>query len=110
MVASSAVQDDSTRAPRPSSEPITDDELTALALSADPDQRVPADAVTLSEVLEAGGPAPVVALPDWYLPTSAAGHGSVRGWRRMVGWVIVAALVAVVVSGLCSTYGVLELA
>lgn len=92
--------------------PVTfsDEELTALALKADADRPLPDVAVPWSSASTVAGAVPVAALPGWYLPASAAGHGSMRGWRRVVGWVIVAALVAVVTSGLCSTYGVLELA
>ena len=43
--------------------PITDEELTDLALAADPDAGIDADAVPWT----VGGDGP---LPDWYMPTA----------------------------------------
>ncbi len=57
-----------------------------------------------------GAAVPACALPDWYSPVSLAGHGRATGRARLVAWVVVIALLAVVMSGLCVTYGVIELA
>lgn len=85
---------------------LTADELAEveqLALDGDPEAPVPDDAVPWPS--DAGAPA---LLPDWYMPAPAA--GVVRGWRRMVAWLVIGASLAVVASGLCSTYGELVIA
>lgn len=58
------------------SERIADDELTALALAADPDQPVDPDVVPIPPAGEASG-----LLPEWYVraPMSSGG-GSIRQW------------------------------
>jgi hypothetical protein len=90
---------------------VTDEELAAEALAADPDVAIPEDAESWDEVVACrGGSLASALLPGWYMPTLDAGPGRLRGWRRTVGLVIIVAFVAVVISGLCSTYGVLELA
>jgi hypothetical protein len=78
--------------------PIGDDELTALALAADPDLQLPDDAVPF-EGGEANGPD---LLPDWYMPAPGR-HRSRRA--RVVLATFVVALVALNVVGLCVTYG-----
>lgn len=84
--------------------PITDDELTALALAADPDAAIPADAQPWTSALGEGGGV----LPDWYMPAPIAGR---RGWRaRTVAAVIILSFLAVSGSGLCITYGLLSIA
>jgi len=86
---------------------MTDDELCAVALAADPDEPVAADAVCLWEVT-GHGPQP---LPEWYMPAPMG--GTLRGWRRLVARinvaVIIAALVTINAYGLCNTYGQLHL-
>ena len=81
---------------------ISDDELTALALAADPDQPVDPDARPISLGAAAG------LLPEWYMPapTSTAG-GSARRW--LLGGLVVI-LVAINCAGLCVTYGFPEVA
>lgn len=91
-------------------QPVSEDELAAAALAGDPDQLVPADAVAWDEAAFGVGAGPVVDLPSWYMPLSSAGHSRLHGWRRVVAWAVVVAFLAVVTSGLCSTYGVLEIA
>jgi hypothetical protein len=78
---------------------ISDDDLAALALAADPDQPVPADAVPLDAYLATapGG------LPDWYMAPVMARHSA--GRRRLVILAVVAAFVLIEAFGLCSTYG-----
>ena len=80
---------------------VTDEELTALALAADPDTPVGDNAVCLSAVVggDAGG-----LLPEWYMP-GGAGAGRLTAWRRSVALVIVAAFLLITAYGLCNTYG-----
>ena len=82
---------------------ITDEELTALALAADPDAPLADDAVPLSSLLVEY---PEL-LPSWYMP---APGGFTRSRRRAaVEVVIIVALVAVNSVGLCVTSGHLEI-
>jgi hypothetical protein len=85
---------------------FTDDELTELALAADPDAGVADDAIPLNEMLSAcaadgGGEL----LPDWYMPVPMASGRLLSGWRRRVVLLIVASFVLIDAYGLCSTYG-----
>ena len=83
---------------------IGDDELTALALAADPDQVVAPDAVPIAT----GNPSASALLPEWYMPAStASGGGRVR--RAVLG-VLVLALVFINGAGLCVTYGLPDIA
>ncbi|MCU1368223.1 MAG: hypothetical protein JWL72_4810 [Ilumatobacteraceae bacterium] len=87
-------------------EPITDEELTALALAADPDQTIDDDAVPLTAFQGEFGDI----LPDWYMPAPASISSS-RGRRRrnaLVGSVIIFSLLFINALGLCITYGRLE--
>ncbi len=65
--------------PRSSDDLFTDKELTDLALAADPDAGVAADAVPIDEVLtsEDAGNADDL-LPSWYMPAIAS--RSLHGW------------------------------
>jgi hypothetical protein len=83
---------------------LSDEELTALALAADPDVPVPADALSLSHLT--GSPERGL-LPEWYMATPAGGQ-VLRGWRRRVVFLVIAALVTITAYGLCNTYGQLE--
>ncbi len=88
-------------------EPLTDEELTALALAADPDQAIDDDAVPLSAFQGEFGDL----LPDWYMPAPAAHSGS-RGRRRrnaVVASVVIFSLLFINALGLCITYGRLEI-
>ncbi|HLN44046.1 MAG TPA: hypothetical protein VK215_16425 [Acidimicrobiales bacterium] len=78
---------------------ISDEELTALALAADPDQPLDADAVPLSLYL-ASSPGP---LPEWYMAPVTARHSGRR--QRAVILSIVGAFLLIEAFGLCSTYG-----
>jgi hypothetical protein len=80
---------------------LTDEELSALALAADPDVEVDADAVSLWELT--GGPADGP-LPDWYMPAAAGGR-LLSGWRRIPVGLVIAALLVINCYGLCNTYG-----
>lgn len=81
---------------------VSDDELAAEAMAADPDAPIPDDAVPFGVPLDHG------LLPEWYMPAS----GPIRRTRpRIVAVVgIVAALLVVNGAGLCVTYGWPEIA
>jgi hypothetical protein len=87
--------------------PISDDELTALALAADPDAPLPDDAVSLWEL---DRPESDPLLPSWYMPTPMGGGRQLRGWRRRVAIVLIVAFLLIDAYGLCSTYGDVVLA
>jgi len=78
---------------------ISDEELTALALAADPDQPLDANAVPLSLYL-ASSPGP---LPEWYMAPVMARHSGRR--QRAVILSIIGAFLLIEAFGLCSTYG-----
>jgi hypothetical protein len=82
---------------------ISDAELTALALAADPDAPLGADVVPISRYL--AGPAGL--LPDWYMPPVMARAD--RGWRKPVVWAVVASFLVIEALGLCSVFGALTL-
>jgi hypothetical protein len=86
---------------------MTDDELSALALAADPDSAVGDDAVSLWDLTDQG-PQP---LPAWYMPAPKV--TGLRGWRRrLVRFnvvMLIAAFVTINAYGLCNTYGQLHL-
>ena len=85
---------------------MSDNELTALALAADPDAPIPADAVSLWD-LEAHDSQ---LLPDWYMPAPMAGRRRLGKWQRRLVWLVVATFVLINAYGLCSTYGSVVLA
>lgn len=81
---------------------ISDDELAALALAADPDQPIDDDAVPLA-LNEPRG-----LLPEWYMPApTSTRQGAARRW--VLGWLVLS-LVASNGAGLCVTYGFPEIA
>lgn len=82
---------------------ISDEELTALALAADPDAEVDADAVPFDPGGDGESYHP---LPAWYMPVPQGPPRPLRGWRRAVGLVVVGSFVLINAYGLCSTYGV----
>ena len=82
-------------------EPLTDDELTDLALSADPDVSVDDDAVCLWDLT---GDRPGHRLPEWYMP-SPMGARLLYGWRRRVIVFIIISFLVIDAYGLCNTYG-----
>lgn len=83
------------------SDEVSDEELTALALAADPDMPVDSDAPSLADLVapDTGG-----LLPAWYMP-GPAGSRQLTAWRRSVALVIVAAFLLITAYGLCNTYG-----
>jgi hypothetical protein len=92
---------DAPRAPADPADEVSDAELAACALAADPEATVDDDALCLWEVC--GGSAPS-RLPAWYMPAPSGGR-LFSGWRRTVIVLIVVAFIAINVAGLCSTYG-----
>ena len=78
---------------------ITDAELEALALAADPDQPVDPDAVPLNVWLDQS----VDLLPGWYMAPITARR--LRKWPLLVALVVIASFVVIEAFGLCSTYG-----
>ena len=80
---------------------ITDDELTELALAADPDQPLDPDAVPLNDYLnehEAVG-----LLPEWYMAPVTARH--VSRVPQLIALVVIGTFLVIEAFGLCSTYG-----
>ena len=83
---------------------ITDDELTELALAADPGAPLPEDAVPIGVHLSRFA-AP---LPLWYMPPVVRSGG--RRWKAPVVLTVVSAFVLIDAMGLCNTYGILSFA
>jgi hypothetical protein len=81
--------------------PFTDDELSALALAADPDRPLDDDAVSLWELT---GYLPGRRLPEWYMPSPMGGK-LVYGWRRRVVLFVIVSFLLIDAYGLCNTYG-----
>jgi hypothetical protein len=84
---------------------IADEELSALALAADPDQPLDADAVPLADALGSDAQGP---LPAWYMPAPMGGAPPLRGWRRRVVLLVILAFLVITAFGLCNTYGQLH--
>ena len=82
---------------------FSDEELTALALAADPDLPLLEDAQPIADPH-----APDQLLPSWYMPVARAREGT--PWRRVVVAVLILAFLVINVLGLCITYGRLEIA
>ncbi|MEO6653429.1 MAG: hypothetical protein ABIP17_12315 [Ilumatobacteraceae bacterium] len=80
-------------------EVISDDELTALALAADPDAEIAADAVPFAST-EGLGPD---LLPDWYMPAPSLRRSPMR---TAVLACVAIALFVINVGGVCVTYGI----
>jgi hypothetical protein len=80
---------------------FTDEELTALALAAEPGAPIGHDAVPLAVYLgQSSGP-----LPQWYMPSPMT---RVHAWWRLpVVTTIVGAFLIIEALGLCNTYGIL---
>ncbi len=82
---------------------ISDEELTALALAADPERPIDPEALPMSAYRNEF---PEL-LPDWYMPTPAAHCASRR--KTAVVSVVVFSLLFINALGLCVTYGRLEI-
>jgi hypothetical protein len=78
---------------------FTDAELTILALAADPDQGVDADAVPFVD--DTGGL--YGPLPGWYMPPMRSTRRS--PWRTGIIVFIVVSFLLIEALGLCVTYG-----
>jgi hypothetical protein len=85
--------------------PLTEEELTRLALEADLDAPLSQDAIPLSLHLAQFAGA---ALPDWYMAPATSARG--RGWRTPVVMGIIFAFVLIEALGLCNTFGQLTIA
>ena len=85
---------------------ITDEELTELALAADPAAPLPVDAVPMSVHLSQFAAAP---LPLWYMPAVARSGGG-RRWKLPLVLAVVSAFFLIDALGLCNTYGILSFA
>ena len=79
---------------------ISDDELTALALAADPDVPLAEDAVPFRPLHDMGA----ALLPEWYMPAPARAARS--DWRAGVAIAMSAGLVLINAFGVCVTYGI----
>lgn len=88
---------------------VTDDELTTLALAADPDAPLDDDAVSFWEATADPDDTATPPLPEWYMPAPMAGTPLLHGWRRRVVFVVIAAFLTITAAGLCNTYGDLVL-
>ena len=84
-------------------EVLSDEELTALALSADPDAPLSDDAVPIGMHLAQFG-----SLPLWYMPPAMSRGG--RRWKTPFVIAAVAAFLLIDAAGLCNTYGLLGFA
>jgi hypothetical protein len=82
---------------------ISDEDLAALALAADPNQPVADNAVPLRSMHPAGVPL----LPDWYMPMSPSRARS--DWRAAVAVAIAIGLVLINAFAICVTYGFPEI-
>jgi hypothetical protein len=85
--------------------PLTDEELTMLALEADPGAPLGDDAIPLSLHLAQFAGA---ALPQWYMAPATSGSG--RRWRTPVVVGLIFAFVLIEALGLCNTFGSLTIA
>jgi len=85
--------------PTEADQPVSDAELTALALAADPDLVLGPNAVSIW----AQADAEAQLLPAWYMPRPLRRASTTR--QRVVIGVVVAAFLVINAAGLCSTYG-----
>jgi hypothetical protein len=83
-------------------ESLTDAELTALALAADPEAPIAEGAVPIGIHLAQLG----TALPLWYMPPVVRQGG--RRWKAPFVIAVVSAFLLIDLMGLCNTYGILS--
>ncbi len=81
---------------------MSDDELTALALAAEPDPELGDDAVPIGTADPSGDPE---LLPSWYMPAPSGDAGRQSRWRRRVAIGVVTSILLINAAGLCVTYG-----
>jgi hypothetical protein len=79
---------------------ISDEELAAEAVAADPDPNLDG-ALPFAQVI---GDEPTAGLPTWYMPAPMIG-ARLFGWRRSVVFTFVAALLVIETVGLCTSFG-----
>jgi hypothetical protein len=80
-------------------EMFSDEELTELALAADPDEELdPAATPLILRDAEHFDP-----LPRWYMPPALSIGGS--RWKKTVVFVLIATLLTIEALGLCSVFG-----
>jgi len=79
---------------------VSDEELAAEAMAADPDPSLDG-ALPFARMVGTETPA---ALPEWYMPAPMAG-ARVLGWRRGVVYSFIASLLLIEAFGLCTTFG-----
>ena len=82
---------------------LTDDELTELALAADPRERLEPDAVPLASAGD-----DFALLPRWYMPAPIATALPRSLWRTTVAIFLIGTFVTISALGFCITYGRLE--
>ena len=78
---------------------ISDDELAALALAADPNTPIDADAVPFAPADDMG----LSLLPEWYMPAMSLRRSTPR---TVVMASVAVALFVINVGGVCVTYGI----
>ena len=78
---------------------MPDEELTALALAADPGAPLDPDAVPIGQYLGTAA----ASLPDWYM--APVGTRRVGRGGRVVILALIASFMIIEAFGLCSTYG-----
>jgi hypothetical protein len=78
---------------------ISDEELTALALAADPDMVLTDDAVPMRPLHADGAPL----LPEWYMPVAAS--RARKDWRSRVSITIAVGMIFINAFGICMTNG-----
>ena len=83
-----------------------EDELTRLALAADPDVVLGPDAVAWPEATDHA----VSLLPAWYMPPLASVLPAHRRWRTAVVLLVVVGMLLINALGFCITYGNLSVA
>ena len=89
---------------QPDDAPLSDEELEALAMAADPTEALADDAVPL-DLSSAGG---IDFLPGWYMPPVL--RSASRRWHRWAIVAVIVAFLAIDAFGLCSTFGPLTAA
>ena len=83
--------------------PLTDEELTAQALAADPDLVPDATARPFDEDDDDERPG---LLPSWYMPAPVT--ASCKRWHRVLVVAAIAGFFVINAFGFCITYGLLE--
>jgi hypothetical protein len=82
--------------------PISDEELSAMALAADPEVEIASEAVPWTGAGAEGDGL----LPGWYMPVPVAGR---RGWvPRVAAALVIVSFLVINALGFCITYGHLE--